>query len=92
MAPLTVGLSDYWTIGLLFYLMFSINTFTHLLEYKRPCTVGLLDYWTIAPFNLLNLYLYMFSMNYFQNFGKKHKQCVITTEPKMIQGGTLEMY
>ena len=54
---------DYWTIGLLLYLMFSINTFTHLLEYKRPCTVGLLDYWTIAPFNLLNLYLYMFSMN-----------------------------
>ena len=74
--PLTVGLSDYWTItrsnilcrdlyifpmynrttwtiGLLLYLMFSINTVTHLLEYKRPCAVGLLDYWTIAPFNLL---------------------------------------
>ena len=38
-----------WTIGLLDYCsMFSINTLTHLLEYKRPCTVGLSDYWTVA--------------------------------------------
>ena len=43
-----LGLSDYWTIGLLLYFMFSNNTLTHLLEYKRPCTVGLSDYWTIA--------------------------------------------
>ena len=52
-----------WTIGLLLYLMFSlfsINTLTHVLEYKRSCTVGLLDYWTIALFDVLPI-LYQYS-------------------------------
>ena len=42
--------------------MFSINTFTHLLEYMRPCTVGLLDHWTIATINILYQDFYIFPM------------------------------
>ena len=51
-----------WTIGLLLYWMFSINTLTHVLEYKRPYAVGLSDYWTIAMFNILYQDFYIFPM------------------------------
>ena len=73
MAPLTVGLSDYWTIAMFnilyqdFYIFPMCNKTTwtiglllneYLLEYMAPLTVGLSDYWTIGL-----LFYLMFSIN-----------------------------
>ena len=54
---------DYWTIGLLLYFMFSNNTLTHILEYKKPCSIGLLDCWTISS-SIFSHVLYEYLLEY----------------------------